>query len=162
LVGRLALPLQLAELTGELSHLALLLIDLGLELTVKLLQLALHGLGVTPPLTASPPPFGDRAVALSFGNRAQGRVHAPAATSTVHLRLGTQLGQRQGHLDPQVNQLMQLLLHLVQLLAALVQVPIDPLLVGLQRLVDLLGELDWLSAALLFGLLTRRSPPGLG
>jgi hypothetical protein len=59
---------------------------------------------------------------------------------------------------------MQLLLHLVQFLAALVQVPIHPLLVGLQRLVDLVGELASLSlsAAILFGLLTRRSPPRLG
>jgi len=165
---RLALWLEPAELSGELGDLALLLIDLGSELTMDLLQLALHSLGVAIRLATSPRAF-NRTVALTFASRAVGRVRASAGAATVHLRLGPQLGQRERHVDPEIDQLVQLLLHLVQLLAALLQVPIDPLLVGVQSLVDLLGELASLSARelaslsapILFGLLTGRSAPGL-
>jgi hypothetical protein len=157
-----ALWLQRAELTGELLDLVLLLIDLGSELTVDLLELALQTLGGATPLTASSRPFGNRPVAFTFGHRALGRVRAPTEAATLHLRLGPQLGQRQRHVDPQIDQLVQLLLHLVQLLAALVQVPVHPLFVGLQGLVDLLGELASLSAAILFRLLTLGPPSALG
>jgi len=90
----------------------------------------------------------------------EGRATEAAGPTRDHAGLGThpgtRFGQRHRHLDPQVDQLMELFLHLVQFLAALVEVPTHPLLVLLQGIVDFLSELPSLPAVTIVGRLPLR------
>src|SRR5207244_4356208 len=107
LLGLLALLLHPAELAGELRDLALLLIDLGPELIMELLELACQPRGVPLPLTASLGALtAATATAGPFVSRSEGSASAPrparGGAASLHLRLGTELGQRQRHVDAQV------------------------------------------------------------
>jgi hypothetical protein len=152
------LLLERAKLADELRDLILLLVELGAELVVQLLEFTGQRRG--GPVTG-PPALGLRSGLIPGG--AVSRVAGPAAGHALVLHPGAGLGQRCGHLDPQVDQLVQLLLHLVQLVPALLEVPAHSLLVVLQGAVDFLGELASLPSLTVLGRLTLgRSPPLLG
>jgi hypothetical protein len=144
------LLLERADLGDELRDLVLLLIDLGAELVMQLLELAGHRRGAA---VAHRPALGSRGIAPGAESRVAGALALPAPGHghghPMVLHPGAGLGQRHRHLDPQVDQLVQLLLHLVQLAPALIEVPAHPLLVVLQGGIDLLGELPSLLAPLL-------------
>src|SRR5262249_17409696 len=115
LLALLALLLHHAELGGQLLDLVLLLLHLGAELVVDLLEFARQARWILGPIAVASAGLAERHDALPGKSHHAGR-----------LMLGTEFGQRHRHVDAHVDELVQLLLHLIQFLAALLEVPSHP------------------------------------